>query len=97
LEKKVHGSALSSAEKAYIARCLIYWRELHGWSQAQAAAELQHRGYDISREVLSHYETCKHDYDVGALIMFADVYGTTVPELINFAEIISIRKKERGQ
>ena len=73
----------STGEKNLISSNLIALRKKHNYSQRLLAYQLQLKGYDIDKNVITRIETNKRYVTDIELQAFCEVLGVTYDELIN--------------
>ena len=73
----------NTGEKNLISPNLIALRKKHNYSQRLLAYQLQLKGYDIDKNVITRIETNKRYVTDIELQAFCEVLGVTYDELIN--------------
>ena len=73
----------NTGEKNLISSNLIARRKKHNYSQRLLAYQLQLKGYDIDKNVITRIETNKRYVTDIELQAFCEVLGVTYDELIN--------------
>lgn len=58
-------------------------RRRSGMSQEQAAAQLQIRGINISREIISQMERGTHNIQISVLLALRDLYHADIAEFFS--------------
>lgn len=56
------------------------YRRKAGYSQEKAAAKLQEKGLDISREILSQMELGKYSIRISVLLELVELYDTPIQD-----------------